>query len=975
MTQSATPGPVSQTLLDQLRREIHSRQTVIWLDKDQHYTRFVDRLQPRSLEALGAPTLAYRGSYLELMTKLAGCTGGTEKPALLLHVPAANEESIQESPLLETYRTGHRFRKALDTLIREAATGRVTPDKVDAFLQRKDLTLEAADAWMAEQVADAGGATEALLRGTDVGHLLADLLGRGPIHTQIGADHLPAVWHFIATQTGLPERWPSDSRRQPLRKVDDWDTGATGALGAKRELTDIALSWILGVEYVDDLARAPVAELLQPARDLAPTLVENCKAAAKHLRERATPHYVDVADDFQDRITQEISQGDPSDLGRIDTFRFEEDWLLKAALAALQAGQGEQARDWAKDRLDGKSVWLAIDPARRKTWELIRAAAALTVAIDQCDLRLDNARDLEEATRRYTQKGAHIDRLHRTFEQEAARTLYDRLPHYDLLRASLSSARATWRGWAQARALEWSALCEQGGALPANDLQQRTLFQQTVEPLLDDKHTTAFFLIDALRFEMAEELRDLIGEQSATLMRLDARLAELPSVTEVGMNALAPIARKGRLHPLIDPKGRRFTGFDAGGFKVAKPADRQRVLARRAGGSTCGWFEVEDVIAATDPADLTKLRRSIKQSHLIVVHSLQIDQSGESGNGLAVFSGELRRIHKAWQILREAGVRRFVFTSDHGFLLRQTNEDTLQHGQYQDAFARYALYPVADTDTDKVGFTLRSLNYEGVDPKKAVVFPRGIEVFQSGRDRNFVHGGNSPQERIIPVLTVQHKEKPGSADEHYRVVIENEVTGTSTHEITVKIEREADQTSLSFGAQPVALELSVAEVQGVVAELHELTGATLQSGGICAPVGTEFTVKFRLTAGQEQRVRVCIAGASGDKRVHPAVSQARFLALAPDSRRSLPSASAPSSESPEASWLDEFDDPEVRKVMAHIAEHGDATEQDLLNLLKTSRKCRKFARNWETYAKQAPFLIQIQVGGSGGKTYRKVTDA
>jgi len=62
---------------------------------------------------------------------------------------------------------------------------------------------------------------------------------------------------------------------------------------------------------------------------------------------------------------------------------------------------------------------------------------------------------------------------------------------------------------------------------------------------------TAYFVVDAWRFEMAEELYQAIKDTPATVIQLKPRLAELPSVTEVGMNVLAPVVDGGKLVGII----------------------------------------------------------------------------------------------------------------------------------------------------------------------------------------------------------------------------------------------------------------------------------------------------------------------------------------------------------------------------------------------------------------------------------------
>ena len=80
--------------------------------------------------------------------------------------------------------------------------------------------------------------------------------------------------------------------------------------------------------------------------------------------------------------------------------------------------------------------------------------------------------------------------------------------------------------------------------------------------------------------------------------------------------------------------------------------------------------------------EATSLKQSIARARLVVVHSREIDNAGEKGVGPAVFDQVLQKLRAAWQLLRDAGVRRFVFTADHGFLLLDESAATAQpHGR------------------------------------------------------------------------------------------------------------------------------------------------------------------------------------------------------------------------------------------------------------------------------------------------------
>ena len=93
-------------------------------DVDKHYSAFVDCLAGlRVAGDLPYEVQAFRGSHLELMLALETLTGGIDKPRLLIHLPGFTEETVHASPMLELYLAGVRDRKALPTLVTEAAAG------------------------------------------------------------------------------------------------------------------------------------------------------------------------------------------------------------------------------------------------------------------------------------------------------------------------------------------------------------------------------------------------------------------------------------------------------------------------------------------------------------------------------------------------------------------------------------------------------------------------------------------------------------------------------------------------------------------------------------------------------------------------------------------------------------------------------------------------------------------------------------
>ena len=156
-------GPVSSVLLQEVSNEVRRQGLVIWLDKDASYSGFVDDLAAKSATGeISFPVVGFRGSFLELLYKLERYGSGLDKPQLLLHMPGFNEETIRSTPVLELYEPGVRFRKGLDTLVREAAAARVAPAEVTSFLATNP-SLEAADVWLSGAVSRSTVGLEAIL--------------------------------------------------------------------------------------------------------------------------------------------------------------------------------------------------------------------------------------------------------------------------------------------------------------------------------------------------------------------------------------------------------------------------------------------------------------------------------------------------------------------------------------------------------------------------------------------------------------------------------------------------------------------------------------------------------------------------------------------------------------------------------------------------------------------------------------------
>ena len=140
--------PVSDRLEQEIRTELRQKGVVIWLDKHAHYSALVDGLvAKRARGDFPFPVVPFRGSFLELLFALEDFGSGLDQAPLLVHLPGFTDETLRTTPLLELAAPATRFRKGLDTLIREAAAARVAPKEVDDLLA-KNPSLAEADTWL-----------------------------------------------------------------------------------------------------------------------------------------------------------------------------------------------------------------------------------------------------------------------------------------------------------------------------------------------------------------------------------------------------------------------------------------------------------------------------------------------------------------------------------------------------------------------------------------------------------------------------------------------------------------------------------------------------------------------------------------------------------------------------------------------------------------------------------------------------------
>lgn len=255
------------------------------------------------------------------------------------------------------------------------------------------------------------------------------------------------------------------------------------------------------------------------------------------------------------------------------------------------------------------------------------------------------------------------------------------------------------------------------------------------------KEGVAVVVMDALRYELGCELRDRLGKSFD--VTVDAGVASLPSITEVGMSALVPSSDAMRFEVKAN-KLHVFVGNRETTVKSARDA-----LWENAG------FRVYD---AQDAAIVST------SDHRVVVFHGAVDAIGEKLQG--DFFGPLEHLVTSLaQLFRDLSAKGFevIGVSDHGFLtLPPLDASGHINPGVTDDEVKKRRYRVSASEALDPPVLTRSATALGVVGDVSVGFPPASSILSAHGALTFLHGGISLQEMVIPFIRVQAKGKKNS---------------------------------------------------------------------------------------------------------------------------------------------------------------------------------------------------------------------
>ncbi|HEU5379117.1 MAG TPA: PglZ domain-containing protein, partial [Ktedonobacteraceae bacterium] len=284
-------------------------------------------------------------------------------------------------------------------------------------------------------------------------------------------------------------------------------------------------------------------------------------------------------------------------------------------------------------------------------------------------------------------------------------------------------------------------------------MRQVEIFDKHIQPVLQ-QGKVAYVLVDALRYEMGRELaQTLIPENS---LELSVALGTVPTITVIGMAALLPGAQE---QPRLVAPSNGKVALELDGVTLKDRKGRIEFLKKHAGVSVFD-ARLDELL----PKPTRRVQEGTSKADLIVITSQEIDLLGEKGNiaiARQTMEVALSQLQQAFRTLGQLGVKTIICTADHGYLFAEELSDDMKidppGGKEIDLHRRVW---IGQGGTADASYLRTHVSDFGLESELDIAIPWNFACFKKqGGAEAYFHGGVSPQEFFIPVLTLKSKTK------------------------------------------------------------------------------------------------------------------------------------------------------------------------------------------------------------------------
>ena len=834
--------PLHEYIAKQLASQVAKRHVVVWYDAREEFAPFVAELRggPKEAGSVVPVTLADRrvqlaefdGSFLELRARVEPYVNQDEPLEFIVYI-RGRHPNPEESLLLELEQAGTRYEPQLRSLARHALRQIYTDGVIDELLAPESVSYE--DLARASQ---SGGGSEPpsrlklIFEGDPRGILPGWLMSDARDEAIVSKEAARELMKLIQSTCGL--ELPEDVGLAKARAV--------------------TLRYLLANDFRAACGGAPPASLdgvPQPG-----TQEERARVSGlvRELRDHFPSEYTAAADRIEAELDLAKVAFAIESLTSLETFPFAE----RAVLTQCSEWIAGRRFDEALSLLDRHPVgfWVRQDMRRSLQWQAYRQLAALgreAEAVQAAARKMTGGVAAWIAAYTHTEGWHRLDQRHRRLEWLAGRV------EEELDERALGIVRRAYEDACQTVSEGFTRALESGGWTVPGTLHQTHVFSQVVS---NRPKPVAYFLVDAMRYEMGVELAQRLQPAEAgpaVEVRIEPAVAALPSITPVGMAALMPGASAS--FSVIEQGG--TLGARIEGTFLQDALSRRRFLASRIPGLVD--LTLDELLGLSR----SKLAKKIGNAQMLIVRSQELDHEGESGftyQARQIMDTVIDNLARAVRKLAAVGLAEAVVAADHGHLFASEREESMRidapGGETIELHRRCWIGRGGRTPAGCVRVAASALGYAS---DLDFVFPRGCGVFRAGGDLAFHHGAASLQEILIPVLTVRSRGAPAQAPAKELVLVTGVPEKITNRIFSVGIEFRGDL----FSGEQTVLPLLIAEGRQVgrvgmaVDAAHD--GVT---GTVRLMPGKPATIAFLLDVDRVPTLRIVIQDPRTDAELY-----------------------------------------------------------------------------------------------------------
>ncbi|SMP72043.1 BREX-1 system phosphatase PglZ type A [Anoxynatronum buryatiense] len=428
-----------------------------------------------------------------------------------------------------------------------------------------------------------------------------------------------------------------------------------------------------------------------------------------------------------------------------DTFRAIDIFALKKLTHFLVEGLGEFQK--YREIIGKRKTTHWANEVYAGAYELVLMALELFSMEKDIEpvMLLEHPGELLEA---YTKTVYRMDRFYRKYW-----TACDRLAEKEWMAELSERVENTYANWfLNQLSVKWSKSLEgtytYSRKIPST-YRQLDFYRDWVKPHVEKQDRIFVIISDALRYEVGHELMELLNTEIRGATSLDWMEGVVPSTTKLGMAALLP--REIGEKMVLDASG----DLQVGGISTQGTENRQTVLKKH----------VKDALALSynQLADMKRAdyKEAFEGRKLVYLYHNTIDALGDkAATERQVFEGVDRALQELVQLVRNLvnhiSATRILITADHGFLyqrspLQEASKMTKHSVNVLEEGRRYLLMDDEEIHIEGLNIPLEDLF--GKETKLKAVVPKGLIRYKMpGPGANYVHGGASLQEMILPVV-------------------------------------------------------------------------------------------------------------------------------------------------------------------------------------------------------------------------------